>query len=100
MRSSGSVKYEMRLLFKRCHGENPASGVAAESGDPCESVEFAFFIIKLFSIRFSRVNRSKQLVRQHAPTGQNLSNGPACHAGVVLGEERKTCAKDPELALF
>jgi len=25
MMINGSVKYEMRLLFNRCHGENPMS---------------------------------------------------------------------------
>src|SRR5580765_8961707 len=36
MRSNGIVKYEMRLPFRRCHGENPMSVLAAgweESGE-------------------------------------------------------------------
>src|SRR5690242_12892635 len=34
----------MRLLFNRCHGENPISPAPAESGEPCEFVELEFFI--------------------------------------------------------
>src|SRR5690242_3481391 len=34
----------MRLLFNRCHGENPKSPAPAESGEPCEFVELEFFI--------------------------------------------------------
>jgi hypothetical protein len=45
--SNGSVKYEMRLLFNRCHGENPRTCGAAESGAPCEFVELEFFISEL-----------------------------------------------------
>src|SRR5216117_2104390 len=41
MTSKGSVKYEMRLVFNRCHGENPVSPGAAE---PCELFEFQSFI--------------------------------------------------------
>src|SRR5436190_1473590 len=44
MASNGSVRYEMRLLFNRCHGENPISGAVAEGSDPCESVELEFLI--------------------------------------------------------
>src|SRR6267142_5349659 len=36
MTSNGSVKYEMRLVFNRCHGENPTSCGAVERGESCE----------------------------------------------------------------
>src|ERR687888_300488 len=39
MMISGRVRYEMRLLFNRCHGENPLSCGASEWGEPCEFVE-------------------------------------------------------------
>src|SRR5712671_938457 len=45
MMSNGSVKYEMRFVFKRCQGENPASFGAAE---PCEFVELESFINETF----------------------------------------------------
>src|SRR5947209_14049715 len=41
--SNGRVKYEMRLLFNRSHGENPKSA-AAEWEELCELVELEFFI--------------------------------------------------------
>src|SRR6266446_5805642 len=41
--SNGRVKYEMRLLFNRSHGENPKSA-AAEWEELCEFVEFELFI--------------------------------------------------------
>src|SRR6266704_5967085 len=44
MASNGSVKYEMRLLFRRCHGENPISRGAAEWEESCELIELEFFI--------------------------------------------------------
>src|SRR6266567_7199551 len=44
MASNGSVKYEMRLLFNRCHGENPKSRGAAEWEESCELIELEFFI--------------------------------------------------------
>src|SRR5258705_9352874 len=44
MASNGSVKYEMRLLFNRCHGEKPRSGGAGEWEESCELVELEFFI--------------------------------------------------------
>src|SRR2546426_12700306 len=44
MASNGSVKYEIRLLFKRCHGENPKSCGAAERGELSELVGWEFFI--------------------------------------------------------
>src|SRR6266436_8945651 len=37
--SNGSVKYEMRLLFNRCQGENPKSCGAVEDEESCEFVE-------------------------------------------------------------
>src|ERR1700682_178034 len=42
--SNGNVKYEMRLLFTRCHGVNPISCGAAEGPKSCESGELEFFI--------------------------------------------------------
>src|SRR6266404_4688396 len=44
MASNGRVKYEMRLLFNLCHGENPKSCGAAEWEELCEFVELEFFI--------------------------------------------------------
>src|SRR2546427_7047404 len=44
MASNGSVKYEMRLLFNRCHGENPISCGAVEGEECCELIELEFFI--------------------------------------------------------
>src|SRR5260370_25697204 len=41
MASNGSVKYEMRLVFNRCHGENPRSCGAAEWE---EWIKLEFFI--------------------------------------------------------
>src|SRR6267142_4045942 len=46
MNSSGSVKYEIRFVFNRCHGEKPISFRAVESGESCESVELELFINK------------------------------------------------------
>src|SRR5882762_1711540 len=51
MNSNGSVKYEMRLVFNRCHGENPTSFAAAEWGESCEFVELEFFIIEPCKVR-------------------------------------------------
>src|SRR5260370_25687499 len=45
MMSNGIVKYEMRLVFKRCHGENPKSRGVADGRESCEFVELEFFII-------------------------------------------------------
>src|SRR5882724_221570 len=44
MASNGSVKYEMRLVFNRCHGENHLSCGAVERGEACEFVVLEFFI--------------------------------------------------------
>src|SRR6266404_7410001 len=44
MASNGSVKYEMRLVFNRCHGEKPVSRGAAEWEESCELIELEFFI--------------------------------------------------------
>src|SRR6266478_4956924 len=44
MMSNGSVKYEMRLVFNRCHGENPMSCGALELEEPCEFDESEFSI--------------------------------------------------------
>src|SRR5882724_7143222 len=46
MISKGSVKYAMRLPFKRCHGKASTSEVAA-TGESCEFVELTFFINEL-----------------------------------------------------
>src|SRR6266446_802392 len=51
MMSNGIVKYEMRLVFNRCHGENPKSRGAADGREPCEFVELEFFINELCKIR-------------------------------------------------
>ena len=45
--SNGSVKYEMRLLFNRCQGENPISFGAAEWEESCGFVKLEFFINEL-----------------------------------------------------
>src|SRR6185369_12392805 len=50
MNSSGSVRYETRLLFNRCHGENPRSGRAEESGEGCKSDERELFISETCTI--------------------------------------------------
>src|SRR2546423_1913619 len=39
MTSNGSVRYEMRLVFNRCHGEKPMSRGAAAWEESCELVE-------------------------------------------------------------
>src|SRR5664279_3672227 len=44
MTINGMVKYEMRLLFNRCHGENPIFCSVAESGAGCGFEELEFFI--------------------------------------------------------
>src|SRR5436189_213290 len=41
--SNGSVKYEIRLVFNRCHGENPMS-FGVEPGEPFKSAEWESFI--------------------------------------------------------
>ena len=42
--SNGTVKYEMRLPFNRCHREDPIFCGAAAGEESCESVEVEFFI--------------------------------------------------------
>jgi hypothetical protein len=42
--SSGRVRYEIRLLFNRCHGENPISFGAGVGEESSEFVEFVAFI--------------------------------------------------------
>src|SRR5437867_4255720 len=49
MASNGSVKYETRLLFNRCHRANPCGPV--EWGELCELVELEFFINEPCKIR-------------------------------------------------
>src|SRR5947208_8510705 len=44
MASNGSVKYEMRFVFNRCHGENPKSCETADWGELWELVELECFI--------------------------------------------------------
>src|SRR5580698_7237718 len=44
MMSSGRVKYEMRLLFKRCQGENPLSAGMVDWGEFCILRESESFI--------------------------------------------------------
>src|SRR5580700_1142119 len=44
MTSSGIVKYEMRLVFNRSHGENPMSFGALEGEESCEFVKSKLFI--------------------------------------------------------
>src|SRR5947207_8664412 len=46
MNSNGSVKYEIRLLFNRCHGEKPISCRAEERKESCESDDLELFINK------------------------------------------------------
>ena len=58
MMINGSVRYEMRLLFNRCHGENPMSFGAPESGDSCEFVESECFIIKPSEFRASSLGQN------------------------------------------
>src|ERR1044072_1314102 len=45
MASNGSVKYEMRFVFNRCHGEKPASFPLVPE-ESCEFMTFKFFIKK------------------------------------------------------
>src|SRR3954451_6007158 len=49
--SKGSVRYEIFLVFRRCHGEKPASRGTADWGEFCEFVEFESFINELCEIR-------------------------------------------------
>jgi hypothetical protein len=51
MTSNGIVKYEMRLVFNRCHGENPKSCGAAEAEESGEFVELEDFIYESGGIR-------------------------------------------------
>src|SRR3989442_11173228 len=51
MASNGSVKYEMRFVFSRCHGEKPMSCGAAELEESCDFVELTFFINELYNLR-------------------------------------------------
>src|SRR6188768_1280664 len=76
----------MRLLFKRCHGENPPScGAAAEWAELCEFVELESFIYQsgktrplptdereLLSFITHIAHRPRQLACQCADTGQSL----------------------------
>src|SRR5579872_504696 len=48
MINSGSVKYEMRLLFNNCQGEKPALGVGWDAV-VCEFVSSTFFILEPFA---------------------------------------------------
>ena len=65
----GSVKYEMRLVFKRCNGENPASCGAADREGSCEFVESGFFInVRCKNVAFADcecgVNRDEKILQQ------------------------------------
>src|SRR4051812_24206509 len=51
MTSSGRVKYEMRLLFNRCHGENPKSRGLVEGDESCELNALESFIDETCRIR-------------------------------------------------
>src|SRR5215831_17315500 len=51
MRSNGMVRYEMRLLFRRCHGENPVSFGAAGWEESGEFGAGEFFIKSTFRTR-------------------------------------------------
>src|SRR6266404_1482262 len=69
MTSNGSAKYEMRLLFNRCHGENPLSCGAAEGGELCEFVELEFFINERcktghYSLRCALKRRTRSFKRR------------------------------------
>src|ERR1041385_4501354 len=48
MTSNGIVRYEMRLPFKRCQGENPVSRGAAVEVEACGFGELESFIMKIF----------------------------------------------------
>src|SRR5262245_17706308 len=43
MTSNGIVKYEIRLVFNLCHGENPKSFGAPEEGELFEFVKLKYF---------------------------------------------------------
>src|SRR6476646_7617079 len=43
MASNGNVKYEMRLVFNRCHGESPVS-LPLASEESCPFITLEFFI--------------------------------------------------------
>src|SRR4029453_7234559 len=75
MKSNGSVKYEIRLVFNRCHGENPMSAGAAE---PCEFelVEWLSFI--------RRCALKRTVGRKH----RSCQQGKTCFTSV----RTKTCA--------
>jgi hypothetical protein len=51
MKSSGNVKYEMRLVFNRSQGENPLSRGALAGGESGEFVELICFINYPWKIR-------------------------------------------------
>src|SRR6266487_3437906 len=95
----------MRVLFNRCHGENPISCGAEESGELCEFVEVEFFIMKLIESGDCRnddivqklglwilvvlstshpalpliTHQPRQLACQCADTGENLRTSLICH---------------------
>ena len=80
MTSNGSVKYEMRLLFNRCHGENPISCREADLEGPCEFGVSEFFIsesIKMYfytTIQASSLRASGLTPKYSAPRGVTRSD--------------------------
>src|SRR2546426_661457 len=56
----------MRLVFNRCHGENPVSCGAEEWGESCVFVELESFINESCKVRQFRVDPSS--LRATAPT--------------------------------
>src|SRR6266705_4810284 len=64
----------MRLVFNRCHGENPCG--PAEGGGPCEFVDLESFINQSCKIRYSRVHPSSS--RATAPKLNKTEKRNAC----------------------
>src|SRR6266511_5019317 len=64
----------MRLVFNRCHGENPCG--PAEGGGPCEFVDLESFINQSCKIRYSRVHPSSS--RATAPKLDKTEKKNAC----------------------
>src|SRR5450432_3406398 len=62
MTINGTVRYAMRLLFNRCHGNNPIICAVAESGEGCEFEELEFFInkcLKSYNCRYECLKSCK-----------------------------------------
>ena len=63
--SNGRVKYDIRLLFNCCHGENPSAFGAAEWAESCKFLESVFFIIELGKIGALRTAMCSETKRPH-----------------------------------